>query len=165
METKASQGVLSRLVPGVVILVVVIAVSAVGGSVTQGGMDWYRTLVLPPVTPPGGVIGLAWTLIYAMGAIAAYLIWQSRDGSTASTWLVALLIANAILNTLWTWLFFGIHWMGTAVLEMIVLNITNLAIIVLSWTRVRSAGLLFIPYFAWVCFATYLAWSIWALNR
>ena len=155
---------MGRLAPAILIFVLVAAVSAVGGGVTQGGMDWYRTLVLPSITPPGGVIGLVWTVIYILGGIAAYLIWQRRDGSPAFSWIIALLIANAILNTLWTWLFFGIHWMGVSVLEMLLLNLTNLAIMVLCWNRVRAASLLFVPYFAWVCFATYLAATIWVLN-
>jgi len=161
----SKQNPVSRLVPAVVILVVVAGVSVIGGSVTDSGMSWYRSLSLPAITPPGSFIGIAWTLIYTMSGIAAYLIWQRRNQGLTSRWLIALLVANAILNTLWTWLFFGIHWMGLAVVEMVILNLVNLAIIVLCWARVRIASQLFVPYFAWVCFATYLAAAIWQLNH
>jgi tryptophan-rich sensory protein len=148
----------------IVIIAVVVAVSVAGNVFTSSGMEWYRTLQLPAFTPPGGVIGIVWTLIYIMVAIAAILIWQVRDSSAAFKWLIALLVFNAILNALWSWVFFGIHQLGLAVAEMTLLNLTNLLIIILSWNRQRIASLLFIPYFAWVCFATYLAVAIWRLN-
>ena len=153
-----------NLLPGLVIAVVTVAVSATGGLVTDSGMDWYRTLDLPSFTPPGSFIGMVWTAIYIMAAVAAWLIWKQRNPDRIRYWLIGLLIANAVLNVLWTMLFFGIHQLGLSVIEMIVLNLINLAIIVLCWNRLRAASLLFVPYFAWVCFATYLAITIWRLN-
>lgn len=159
------QNLVSSLAPAVVIFAVVAAVSAIGGIATDSGMSWYRALSLPAITPPGSFIGIVWTLIYAMGGIAAYLIWLRRSDSRYPRLLVALVVANAILNALWTWLFFGLHWIGVAVFEMVLLNLTNLAIILICWRRIRLASYLFMPYFAWVCFATYLAASIWRLNH
>ena len=155
---------MGKLVKIVVITVVVVIISAVGGSITDNGMGWYRTLELPDFTPPGSVIGLVWTLIYTMAGIATYMIWQYCAKDRAFKLIVSLLVINAVLNSLWTWLFFGIHQMGLAVVEMTVLNAVNLAIIILCWNRQRIASLLFIPYFAWVCFATFLAATIWRLN-
>jgi tryptophan-rich sensory protein len=156
---------LTRLIPAAVIVAVVVAIAAGGGAITDGGMDWYRTLQLPAFTPPGSVIGAVWTVIYILGALAAILIWNARNSLRHFRWLAVLLVLNALLNLGWSWIFFGLHLIGLAVFEMVLLNLTTLAIIALSWGRQRVAALLLTPYFAWVCFATYLATTIWKMNR
>lgn len=148
----------------IVIILTVVAVSAVGGSFTGGGMAWYRTLTLPSFTPPGSVIGMVWTVIYVLSAIAASLLWRSRRAIPRFGVILGLLWANAVLNALWSFVFFTAHLPGWAIVEMVVLNLTTLAIIAMSWHRQRTAAVLLVPYFAWVCFATYLAWAIWRLN-
>ena len=148
----------------IVIILTVLAVSVVGGSFTGGGMEWYRTLTLPSFTPPGSVIGMVWTVIYVLSAVAAALLWRNRRTLPRFGAILGLLWANAVLNTLWSFVFFTAHLMGWAIVEMVVLNLTTLAIVVLSWRRQRIAAVLLLPYFAWVCFATYLAWAIWRLN-
>ena len=148
----------------VLIILVVVAVSVVGGSFTGGGMEWYRTLTLPTFTPPGSVIGMVWTVIYILSGIAAALLWRDRNRITRSRLILGLLLANAVLNTLWSFVFFTAHLLGWAIVEMMVLNLTTLWIIILAGHRQRLAAYLLLPYFAWVSFATYLAWTIWRLN-
>lgn len=156
---------LKRLVPGITIVICVMLVAYTGGMATDLGMEWYRQLTLPEFTPPGSFIGIVWTVIYTLGAIAAFLIWQTKDGSRRFSLLLALLVANAVLNALWSWLFFGFQQIGLAIVEMLLLNLSTLAIICLSWPRRKLAAILLAPYFLWVAFATYLACSIWLLNR
>lgn len=155
---------MARLLPAIGIIAVVVVVAVGGSTITDGGMDWYRTLNLPEFTPPGRVIGLVWTVIYVLAAVAAILIWNARNSLRHFKWLVVLLVLNAVLNLGWSWIFFGLHLIGLAVVEMVLLNLTTLAIIVLCWNRQRLAALLLVPYFAWVCFATYLATTILKLN-
>ena len=156
---------MKRLPAGIVIAGFVVLVAFIGGRATEMGMDWYRQLALPEFTPPGSVIGMVWTFIYLLGAIAAFLIWQTKDSSNSFKLLVGLLIANGLLNAMWSWLFFAYQQIGLAIVEMLLLNLTTLAIICLSWSRQKLASLLLAPYFLWVTFATYLAYTIWQLNR
>ena len=146
------------------IIHVVIAVSLIGGYFTSRGMDWYRTLTLPAFTPPGSTIGMVWTVIYILSAVSACLIWHHRQAIPHYRLVGILLILNAVLNALWTLVFFTWHLLGWAIVEMVLLNLTTLAVIVLTWRHQRLAAALLLPYFAWVCFATYLAWTIWRLN-
>jgi len=148
----------------IVIGLAVVAVAVGGSLLTDSGMAWYATLQLPAFTPPGGVIGLVWTTIFLLSAVAVMLIWSARTAFPHFGSIIALLVINGVLNVLWSYVFFVAHQLGLAVAEMIVLNLTTLAIIILSWNRQRVAALLLLPYFAWVCFATYLAVVIWRMN-
>jgi len=156
---------------------VVIAVSVLGGLLTSGGMAWYQTLILPTIAPAGSVIGTVWTVIFILCAVAAIWFWRKKKSVSAgggavtvknsarlANWTVALLIVNAILNIGWSWVFFNQQLLGWAIVEMVVLNLSNLALIILFWKKYRFAAYLWMPYFLWVSFATYLAVNIWLLN-
>lgn len=140
-------------------------VALVGGWLTgQGVSTWYATLALPEIAPGGGFIGTMWTIIFILSAVAVILIWDARKKFENFNWLVGLLVLNGLLNIFWSYVFFVQHLLGWAIVEMVVLNLTTLAIIFWTWNRQRLAAWLFVPYFLWVSFATYLAYSIWLLN-
>ncbi len=147
----------------VVIPLIALGTSLAGSWFTRSGMEWYRTITTPEWTPPGTVIGAVWTVIFILSAISALLVWNAADAQHRS--LIAFVFAaNAILNILWCYLFFGLHTIGLSIAEMALLNLTTLALIVLIWPTSRAASLLLVPYFLWVSFATYLTVRIWTLN-
>jgi benzodiazapine receptor len=148
----------------VVIAVAVVLVASAGGMWTESGMGWYATLRLPAFTPPGGTIGMVWTVIYILSAAAVMLLWRRRALYPRFGLLIALLLLNGALNALWCYVFFVAQQLGPAVAEMLALNLTTAAVIVVTWNRQRIVALLFVPYFAWVCFATVLAATIWQMN-
>lgn len=137
-----------------------------GSWFVEGGMEWYRTLLLPPWTPSGWVIGLAWSTIFLLATLSALNAWMTiRHGSRRFQAIIALFLLNAILNAFWSHLFFLQHQIGAAVLESASLDATVLALIVLLWPVARSSALLLVPYAVWTTFATYLTYVIWTLNR
>ncbi len=69
-----------------------------------------------------------------------------------------------VLNAAWSWLFFGQHRMGLALVEIVLLWIAILVTVVLFWRRSRLAGVLLLPYLAWVSFAALLNLRLWQLN-
>lgn len=147
------------------IIPLVTLATALGGSwITNGGMEWYKTIKLPSIAPAGSFIGMVWTIIFILATISAILFWNSGRGVNFKL-IVALFIANALLNVLWSTLFFGFGQIGWSIVEMIVLNLSNLALIILLWQGNLASALLLVPYFLWVSFATYLAYSIWGLNK
>jgi tryptophan-rich sensory protein len=121
---------------------------------------WYFALAKPLWTPPPWIFGPAWTLLYAMMAVAAWVIWK-RDGfgRPLQCWTVQLL-----LNAAWTPVFFGMHRIGAAALVITGLWLAIVGTIAL-FTRVNrlAAGLL-LPYLGWVSFAWALNFAIWRLN-
>jgi translocator protein len=147
----------------IVIPLITVVVSLGGSWLTSGGMDWYRTLKLPALAPPGSVIGMVWTAIFIMTTISALIFWNRLMPGTRST-ITSLFLINAMLNICWSLVFFRLHLIGWSIAEMVLLNLVTLILIIMLWNPVFVSALLLLPYFTWVSFATYLAYSIWKLN-
>lgn len=144
-------------------LVVSFAASAVGALASVRANTFYGQLVQPAWAPPATVFGPVWTVLYALMAIAAWLVWRSdRSAPTrAALWLFA---AQLLLNALWSWLFFAWHQGAWAFADIVALWILLVATLVAFW-RVRPlAGALLVPYLLWVSFASALNYSVWQLN-
>ena len=121
---------------------------------------WYAALVKPAWNPPAWIFGPAWTVLYTLMAVAAWLVWK-RNGWRLPLMLYCLQLA---LNAAWTPIFFGAHELGWALIEIIALWIAIL-LTLLSFRRVSTpAAWLLAPYLAWVTFATALNFALWRLN-
>jgi len=149
---------------------VAIVVAFLGNNYTNTGLaSWYFKLNLPSIAPPGCFIGLMWTIIYTLTTISAIILWNLTSDKWAQWqgryWLIWILfILNTFLNVYWSYLFFVQHQIGWAIVEMLLLEVTNLALIFLSRKFSKTASYLLIPYAAWVAFAAYLAYLIFSLN-
>lgn len=121
---------------------------------------WYASLIKPTWNPPSWLFGPAWTLLYTLMAVAAWLVWKRAGFSRP----LVLYFVQLALNAVWTPLFFGAHAMGWALVEIVALWIAIL-LTLLSFRRVNlTAGWLLVPYLAWVTFATALNFTLWRLN-
>ena len=143
-----------------------LAVGGLSGYATARGVStWYPTLVKPSFNPPAWVFGPVWTLLYIMMGIAAFLVWRrglDADGVKIALTVFAIQLA---LNGLWSILFFGLQAPGWALAEIILLWMAIGITTLLFWRVDHTAGLLLLPYWAWVSFATVLNASLWWLNR
>jgi benzodiazapine receptor len=121
---------------------------------------WYVALSKPSWNPPAWLFGPAWTLLYTLMAIAAWLVWK-RDG-----WRHPLMfyIVQLVLNAAWTPIFFGAHQLGWALVEISALWLAILLTMLCFYRVNKAAGWLFAPYLAWVTFATVLNFTLWRLN-
>lgn len=159
----------------VVSLAVFLGITAIapilGGLATARSVNspWFADLAKPSWNPPEWVFGPVWTVLYALMAVAAWLVWRrldagAVDASRARALPMALYGAQLVLNTLWSVLFFGMREIGWAFAEIVVLWVFILATTV-SFGRVsRVAAGLMTPYAAWVTFAAALNFAIWRLN-
>ena len=142
----------------------VVGVMVVGGMTTASAIpDWYSAIRRPSWTPPNWVFGPAWTLLYALMTIAAWMVWRRRRltpiGAAMAAWWIQL-----AFNLGWTLLFFGLRRPDLALAEIALLWLAIAATLFLFW-RVRPlAGLLLVPYLAWVSYAASLNGGIVALN-
>lgn len=143
-----------------------LVVGGVSGVVTARGVrEWYPSLVKPSFNPPDWVFGPTWTVLYVLMGIAAFLVWQKGWDESGVKAALALYVVQLILNGLWSILFFGIQSPGWAFGEILLLWLCILATLVLFWRVTHVAGMLLLPYAAWVTFAAVLNGSIWILNR
>ncbi len=136
--------------------------SALLGAVFMPG-EWYATLRKPPWNPPGWIFGPVWTALYTMMAVAAWLVWK-RGGFAAQRRPLMLFLVQLALNAVWTPLFFGLHWTGVALVEIVLLWLAIAATIAAFRPVSRVAAWLLAPYLAWVSFAAVLNFVLWRLN-
>ena len=147
------------LIVSLIFVAIVVTVGAVIG-INTGPDAWYATLAKPPFNPPNWVFAPVWFTLYVMIGIAGARTYL-RDASSPAMFLWA---GQMVLNWAWTPAWFTLHllWPAFAII------ITILALIVLfiaqTWKSDRISALLFVPYAAWVAFASTLNLSIALLN-
>lgn len=147
----------------IVWLMVSVAVSAIGAVASIEASSFYGQLVQPAWAPPGWLFGPVWTLLFALMAVAAWLVWRG-GGFRANRVALILFLVQLVFNALWSWLFFAWQLGGLAFADILLLWLLIVATLVAFW-RVRAlAGALLLPYLLWVSFAAALNYSVWQLN-
>lgn len=143
-------------------LAVVYAAAAVGSFFLPGA--WYAGLKKPAFNPPNWIFGPVWSVLYTIMGIAAWLVWR-RGGFAQQGWALALFLAQLFFNALWSPLFFGLKNPALGLLDIALLWLTVLGTVVAFWKARRGAGILLVPYLAWVTFASVLNFALWRLNQ
>jgi translocator protein len=131
------------------------------GNLFQPG-EWFEGLAKPSWNPPNWVFGPVWTTLYVLMGFAAWLI-QDRYGREARG-AITLFVVQLLFNAGWSAIFFGLQAPGLAFAEIIVLWALIVATTIVFWRRRPLAGILLVPYLAWVTFAAVLNFAIWRLN-
>ena len=151
-----------------IILVVVLCVTIgyLSGMVTRDSITtWYPTLIKPIFNPPNWIFAPVWTLLYVMIGVSGGMIWNKLESDQANVKSAfKLFIIQLALNALWSYLFFGLHNPFLALIEIIVLLLLIYDTYIAFKKIDKVAGMLLVPYLAWVSFATVLNASIWWLN-
>jgi benzodiazapine receptor len=146
-------------------LIVTYSVAFIGMFFTVSAVDtWYPTLIKPALSPPNWIFGAVWTFLYALIAIAAWRIHGMRKSFVGAHRLLVVYGIHLVMNALWSAVFFGMQSpsLGLVVIALLWLFIAYLTITFYRHDRV--AGVLFVPYLAWVSFASYLNFMIVLLN-
>ena len=142
---------------------VTFAAALIGSIASIRATEFYGALEVPSWAPPGSVFGPVWTVLYALMAVAAWLVWRAHGWQGARTALTLFLIQLAA-NALWSWLFFAWRLGLAAFIELVVLWVLILATIIAFWRLRPLAGTLLLPYLAWVTFAGALNFVLWRDN-
>jgi tryptophan-rich sensory protein len=158
-------GISRQILALVAFLAASFIVAGLGSAATFDNVTgWYATADKAPWSPPNGVFGPVWTVLYTAMAVAAWLVWrQQAPGTRRALTVYGVQLA---LNLAWTPLFFGLYpVIGTAALWLalvvILALIAAVAVTVLYFGPIsRAAGLLLLPYVSWLVFASTLNW--WA---
>ena len=138
------------------------AASGIGAIASVNARDFYQELARPTWAPPGWLFGPVWTTLFALMAIAAWLVWRARGWQGARTPLTVFIV-QLVFNALWSWLFFAWRIGTAAIVDVLLLWILISVTLVLFW-RVRPlAGALLLPYLIWVTYASAL--TIWIVRH
>ena len=141
------------------------ATGYIGTFFTNSSMTgWYQNLSKPTFTPPGWVFGVVWTLLYILMAVAAFIISMKNIKKPETKAALALFLFQLVLNGLWTPIFFGMHLILAALIEIIILDLAILLTLIMFYKISKIAAALLVPYFIWVTFAIVLNAAFWRLN-
>lgn len=136
----------------------------VGGGILIGTLtapgEWYAQLSKPAFNPPNWIFGPVWTVLYVLIAMAGWRQFETDRSSTA----MKLWWAQMGLNFLWSPAFFVLQLPWFALVVIVVLLAVIVMFIALVRNSDRASALVFLPYLAWVAFATALNLSIAILN-
>jgi tryptophan-rich sensory protein len=130
-----------------------------------GGPDtaWFASLEKPAIYPEPKWFGIVWTILYVMIGFAVALVasaWGAR-GRTAALWAFAV---HFVLNLSWSYVFFGAQQITGGLIVLALIALTLLVVIALFWRVRKLAGVLLLPYLAWVLFASVLNYQFLQLN-
>ena len=139
-----------------------IVVFGVGGAIGVATVpaEWYQSLVKPPFNPPNWVFGPVWGVLYIAIAVAGWRTFLRQPTGTA----MKLWGAQMLLNWLWSPTWFTLHLIWPAFVVIAAIFVLILAFVRTSWRDDRTSAWLFVPYAAWVGFASILNLSIAILN-
>lgn len=139
---------------------------AVGGlsALVSGGMGNYKGINQPPLSPPGWVFPIVWTVLYLLMGYAAYRVSASGAEPEAIQKAMRVYWAQLALNFIWSPVFFGLQWYLIAFIILVAMWVLIYVTMIRFSKLDKLAGDLMIPYLLWVTFAGYLNFGVFLLN-
>lgn len=152
-----------KYLPYPAFILITLAAGGLSSIAVTKGIAVYEQLAKPPLTPPGAVFPVAWTILYVLMGIGAAMVWTSSAKNRSAA--MVLYAVQLALNLLWSVWFFGFHAHLFAFIWLLFL-VLFIVLMIRSYSRIsRAAAWLQIPYLLWCCFAAYLNFGVWLLNR
>lgn len=153
-------------IPKLIISIIIPLIAGFVGSLATFSSipTWYVALAKPVWAPPNWLFGPVWTTLFILMGIALFLVWRKglerRDVKIA----ISVFGIQLVLNVLWSVIFFGLHSLLGGLIEIVFLWIAILINIILFYKISKAAGILLLPYIAWVTIAFYLTYTVYLLN-
>lgn len=145
-------------------LLLPLAVGGLSALLTRGSMQMFGTLNKPPLSPPGWLFPVVWTILYLCMGLASYYAARSAAPNTEKRSALTLYGVQLFFNFFWSIIFFNLQQYLLAFFWLLALWLL-IYLTLHSFLKVdRRAGFLLVPYLAWVTFAGYLNFGIFLLN-
>lgn len=157
----------SRLRAGLGLLVcfaVTFLAARLGSIATTPNLGWYETLEKPWFTPPNWAFPVAWTILFALMAVALFIVWRGFDFRLRAYPPLIAFALQLVLNVGWSFAFFAARSPGLGLVAIVALMAAIVWTIRAFAGRSRGAALLLVPYILWVGYAALLNFSIFSLN-
>ncbi|WP_352399539.1 TspO/MBR family protein [Anaerotignum sp.] len=153
----------NKKVAGLFFVLLSLGVGALSGFLNMGAMSQYQALNQPPLSPPSWVFPVVWTILYILMGIGAAIVYCSDDSKKKEA--LKTFFIQLAFNFCWSFFFFTFEWRFFAFVWLIVLLLLVLAMVKDFWEISPLAAKLQIPYVIWLCFAAFLNFGTWWLNR
>lgn len=156
---------LNKLTKFIISILVPLSAGFIGSKAMVPSIDgWYRTIEKSSLTPSDFVFGPVWTLLYLSMGIAFFWIWTSNTSAKNFRFVSLVYFLQVAVNGFWSYAFFALESPATALVVIVTLWLLIVITMVNFYRIDKKAGLILIPYLAWVSFATYLNFMVWYLN-
>lgn len=141
-----------------------LAVGILAALLTGGGMKTFAQLNKPPLSPPGWLFPVVWTILYILMGVASCLVYREGPKRPAVTSALSVYGLQLLVNFLWPVFFFSFGWYLFSFFWLVLLWLL-IAVTIFRFAKVsKTAAYLMIPYLLWVTFAGYLNFGIYLLN-
>lgn len=142
----------------IISFIIVFIVAFAGGRFTDTG-GWYEN-AKPSITPPDYIFPIVWTALFFLIALSLYFAYSKAKNIKNKRKIMWSFGLNFIFNILWSELFFGLKAPFLAFFDLILLWISIVIMILVSWKINKKASYLLFPYLVWVSFAGILNYLI-----
>ena len=156
MSIKKDELGISILIP--------LAIGAISGFLTNNAMEAFRMKKQPPLSPPGWLFPVVWTILYILMGVASYIIYQKSKGTDEGKTALRFYGIQLFFNFFWSVFFFNLEWYLFALIWLLAL-LVFIIITAIKFGKIdKTAAYLMIPYILWVTFAGYLNLGVYLLN-
>ena len=147
------------------LIIFIVITFIIGGffSFFINSRGFYNSLEKPPLSPPGVLFPIVWSVLYILMGVSLYLVSESDSMNKEQSYLIY--IVQLVVNSLWTLLFFGFGLQLLSFLWILLLIVLVVIMIINFYKANKVSGLLQIPYLLWLLFAAYLNLAIFIINR
>lgn len=145
-------------------IAIALVVGGLSALFTNMGMDNYRLVEKPALTPPEIVFPIVWTILFILMGISAARVWIASENKQRNGGLLLYTI-QLVVNFFWSIFFFNLQAYGFSFFWLLLLWVLVLLMIISFSKNDKIAAYLQIPYLLWLTFAGYLNFMVWMLNR
>lgn len=147
-----------------VCIAIPLVVGGISALITMGSMETFATLRQPPLSPPGWLFPVVWTVLYVLMGIASYLVLTAHAPQREIESALKTYALQLFFNFCWSIIFFNLKLYWFAFVWLLALWVLILLCIIRFFRVSKPAAYLMIPYLLWVTFAGYLNLGIAILN-
>ena len=148
----------------IVSLAVPLFVGALSAWLTRGSMERFEQMNEPPLSPPGWLFPVVWTILFLLMGAASWIVATSSAGLQEKKAALRIYVLQLAVNFFWSILFFNLGFCVVAFVWLLLLMFLVLVTALRFYRIEQLAGCLLIPYLLWIAFAGYLNLSICLLN-
>ena len=144
----------------IIVLITFIAPMIGSYATTSFKEPWYSEIILPTFNPQSWIFAPVWTTLYLLMAVAIWRIWLT----SFNTKILKIYFVHLIFNSTWSIVFFGLHQIGFALINLIVILLFIVILMKIYFKINKISFYLMVPYFLWSSYALILNSTIFLLN-
>lgn len=152
-----------KYIGAIIVFIITYVLFSLAGFLFPIDREWYDALQKPDWTPSRSVIGIIWAVLFALISLSPALIYAKFSCKESKAFWVMLLI-NYIVNQGFSYFQFTQKNLLAASIDCLLVAVTTLILLLIAGKYSKASAWLLVPYLLWSAFATYLSFTIYAMN-